>query len=294
MRALAYRDPREFATRAAGVLGRHATAYNVPATLLAERLAARTTGPDELWLLVLAGDEPVGAAMHTPPYNLFVGPVDGDIDCAATVLLESVASRELPGVTGERVLAEAFAAAWQRGTGGRTRETMSELMYQIDAPPPLPPVTGLVRAASDADLALLDTWLDAFHAEALPEQPWTGGEATVRRQLAGRTMLIWDDARGRPVGLAGLTRAAAGVARIGPVYTPPEHRGRGYASVLTAAAVARGFSAGASRVALYADAANATSNGVYRRLGFRPVGDAVMISFDSWWVSAGASPGRGR
>ena len=97
--------------------------------------------------------------------------------------------------------------------------------------------------------------------------------------LLGRTLLLWDDAGGVPVSLAGVTRPAAGVSRIGPVYTPPEHRRHGYAAALTAAGAARGFASGATRVALYADAANATSNRVYRRLGFRPIGDALLYTF---------------
>ncbi len=66
------------------------------------------------------------------------------------------------------------------------------------------------------------------------------------------------------------------VTRIGPVYTPEEHRGNGYAaaitSVLTATLVRRG-----SRVMLYADAANPTSNGVYQRIGFHAIDEVVRV-----------------
>ena len=58
------------------------------------------------------------------------------------------------------------------------------------------------------------------------------------------------------------------------MYTPVEHRRHGYAAALTAA-VARRLLTSCTVVMLFADAANATSNGVYERLGFRATGEMV-------------------
>jgi predicted GNAT family acetyltransferase len=79
--------------------------------------------------------------------------------------------------------------------------------------------------------------------------------------------------------MAGVRAPAAGVSRIGPVYTPPEVRGRGFGSAVTAAACRWALAAGAGQVVLFADLANPTSNRVYTRLGFAPVGDSVSLSF---------------
>jgi predicted GNAT family acetyltransferase len=64
------------------------------------------------------------------------------------------------------------------------------------------------------------------------------------------------------------------VARIGPVYTPPEMRRRGYAGHLTAAVSANLIEQGLGLM-LFTDAANATSNGVYTRLGYEKVDEIV-------------------
>ncbi|NUU20167.1 MAG: GNAT family N-acetyltransferase, partial [Streptomycetaceae bacterium] len=71
----------------------------------------------------------------------------------------------------------------------------------------------------------------------------------------------------------------AGVARIGPVYTPPEHRGRGYGSAATAARAAAALADGADEVVLFTDVANPTSNSIYRKLGYTPVEDRVLLGF---------------
>jgi predicted GNAT family acetyltransferase len=60
--------------------------------------------------------------------------------------------------------------------------------------------------------------------------------------------------------------------RIGPVYTPPAHRGRGYAGALTAAVTDDLLAGGDPRVTLFTDETNATSNALYARIGYRDVG----------------------
>jgi predicted GNAT family acetyltransferase len=67
------------------------------------------------------------------------------------------------------------------------------------------------------------------------------------------------------------------VPRIAPVYTPPEHRRRGYAAAATAGVCQRVLAAGAVAVVLVADRANPTATGVYERIGFRPVAE-----WDDW------------
>jgi predicted GNAT family acetyltransferase len=79
--------------------------------------------------------------------------------------------------------------------------------------------------------------------------------------------------------MAGAQRPAAGVVRVGPVYTPPEHRGRGYGAAVTAAVSQAALDAGAAGVVLFTDLANPTSNALYERLGYRPVEDRVVLSF---------------
>jgi predicted GNAT family acetyltransferase len=71
---------------------------------------------------------------------------------------------------------------------------------------------------------------------------------------------------------------AAGVSRIGPVYTPPEHRRHGYGSAVTARAAFDILDQSAVAV-LYTDLGNPTSNKIYRDLGFRPVADRLSVSF---------------
>ena len=89
---------------------------------------------------------------------------------------------------------------------------------------------------------------------------------------------LWDDERPRRSRSRGRTPAAAGVARISCVYTPPEQRGRRYGGAITAACSADALAREAERVVLFTDLDNPAPNKVYQRIGFRPVSDHRVVT----------------
>jgi predicted GNAT family acetyltransferase len=84
---------------------------------------------------------------------------------------------------------------------------------------------------------------------------------------------------GEPVSLLAVSPRLAGMVRVGPVYTPPEHRGHGHAGALTAAACRRALDEGVDDVVLFAEVANPTSNRLYRRLGFEALQERLYLTF---------------
>jgi predicted GNAT family acetyltransferase len=100
----------------------------------------------------------------------------------------------------------------------------------------------------------------------------------VDARLRHEGLLVWDD--GRPVSMIGIAPEVSGVVRIGPVYTPPEQRRRGYAGSAVAAASRRALAAGASRCMLFTDLANPTSNKIYAEVGYVRTGDWEEIALE--------------
>jgi predicted GNAT family acetyltransferase len=96
-------------------------------------------------------------------------------------------------------------------------------------------------------------------------------------------ILLWEE-DGEPVSLAGWGGPTPNGVRVGPVYTPPELRGRGYATALTAELSqrlldGRLFEGGRRFCFLYTDLANPTSNAIYERIGYRRVAESAEIVF---------------
>jgi GNAT superfamily N-acetyltransferase len=276
-------DAGLFAPAVQPVLDRYPVAANVLATVLGSALSGSTRVDDPLWLLLSVDGEPVGAAMNTLPGWLFVTPLpDGLAQDAAQLVAAEFGrlGRSLDGVSGTVAEATALARVWSGRTGRAAVTSMTQRMYELVEPPAdALVVPGSARPAGPQDIALLRDWMEAFHAEADPDGPSGDLEQLLTDRVARGLFLLWTDG-GRATGVAGFNEPAAGVARIGPVYTPPEHRRRGYGGAVTAAASRAGFERGAQRCMLYTDLANPTSNGVYERLGYTPVTDAVQLRFE--------------
>jgi predicted GNAT family acetyltransferase len=104
-----------------------------------------------------------------------------------------------------------------------------------------------------------------------------------RLSAEGTGILLWEH-DGEPVSLAGWGGRTPNGIRVGPVYTPPELRGRGYATAVTAELsrrlLAGDLGPGNRRFCfLYTDLANPTSNSIYRRIGYRQHAESAMIRF---------------
>jgi predicted GNAT family acetyltransferase len=67
--------------------------------------------------------------------------------------------------------------------------------------------------------------------------------------------------------------------RINFVYTPPAHRGRGYASACVAALTRRMLDEGRRYCFLFTDLSNPTSNGIYRAIGYEHQANFKHVRF---------------
>jgi RimJ/RimL family protein N-acetyltransferase len=245
------------------------------------RTGATWSGHDEPlfgWWQQETGQAPVrGAFLHTPNFPVFLTLMSSE---AASALAPQLAAtgRRVSGVNAEAETGAAFAAAWQHRTGDAAKVHLRSRLFRLgELVRPDPGPEGAPRLAAEPDRDLLIKWTDAFVRE-VGDPVRQDHAAAVDNRLSYGGFIVWE-AGGAPVSLAGLSRAAGAMVRVGPVYTPPELRGRGYAGAATAAASQAARDAGVTEVVLYTDLANPTSNALYQRLGYRPVEDRVTLSF---------------
>jgi len=215
-----------------------------------------------------------GCAFRTPPHKLGVTRMP---DSAAARLVEKVAARfdALPAVFGPRHVAEAFARAWSTRTGARWDQGMDQRIYRLDEVRPPKGVPGRIRAATRKDLPRVAVLADGFAAD-------TGVEfETSKKERADWVkegcVFLWED--DGAVSMAVAKGATRGGIRVGYVYTPPEHRRKGYASALVAQLSQQMLNEGFRFCVLYTDLSNPTSNAIYSRVGYEPVADVVDVTF---------------
>jgi GNAT superfamily N-acetyltransferase len=232
--------------------------------------------------VVRDGEEPVAAAVRTEPFNLVLG--DPSSDAAIDPLLEAVLvdDPEVPGIVGNVPFVEPAAERLATASGRSAERILSQGVYGLTAVRDVARAPGGARAATTEDRAQILAWLRAFAAEAIPdpEEAFERLERNLESRFGGESggFWLWED-RGEPVSLSGFSGPTPTGIRIGPVYTPPEHRKHGYATTLVADLSAWLLEQGHRACFLYTDLANPTSNRIYVEIGCERVCDAMEFTF---------------
>ncbi len=279
MKVCTFHDVGRFAQEAGPYFDADPFSASVIAVHLEGILAgARAQGPEDQWWTVVDDNRVVGVAMHTPPHKVFLARMPA---AGAVALAESLAGtgRPVPGVTGEIGAVASFADAWEGWTGLRSTVAVSMRMYRLSDLVTPTGVPGGPRQAAITDVEVVAAGLRAFHDEAQPHAPVEDWTSVALRRVASGQFRFWE-LDGATVSMAGFSEPAAGVSRVGPVYTPPAWRGRGFGSAVTAAATSAAQGARASQVVLYTDLANPTSNAIYQDIGYRVDHDAEERAFE--------------
>ena len=274
------RDVDEFLAHAGEFLAAREAEHNLILGLSSTlRRQPQVYGEDPYLAVVEEGSLAVAAALRTPPHNLVVSEIDdpGAIEPLAADVHEVF--EVLPGLLAPSDVAARFASVWEAATGVTGKRVLAERVFRAERVLPARPVPGRMRSYRSSDRELAVRWLDAFTAEALPEPPPEPSSHWLDRRLAELegSVVLWED--GEPVSLAAAGGSTPNGIRIGPVYTLPGLRGRGYASALVAELTRVQLEGGRRFCFLFTDLANPTSNRIYQRVGYEPVADVDQWSF---------------
>lgn len=239
-----------------------------------------TDGPATFATVTDADGRIAAATLRTPPHNQVLSWIDER--AAVDALVDTLRDEPLPGMLGPSEPAARFAGRWTDATGQPARIEVAERIFRLSrVVPPTRPAEGSWRIVEAGDRDLIARWLVEFSDEAIPEAPpLPDPVATAERWIArvGRIGYVWEDGD-EVVSLVGAGGETPHGIRIGPVYTPPAQRSRGYASSLTAAASQDQLDRGRQFVFLFTDLANPTSNKIYQAIGYEPVCDVDMYRF---------------
>ncbi len=245
---------------------------------------AEVDAPFARWWVVVRDDagEVVSAAMRTAPfkpYPTFALPMSDDAARALAVALHG-RGEHLGGANGALPGAEVLARTTAELSGGELVVDKATRLWECATVTVPPAPEGRLRRATEDDADLVLAWFTAFHAEADAQagrepDPDSGEHNTldgVLVRIREGVEWLWELPDGTIAHLSGSGVPSYGVSRIGPVYTPREHRGGGIASYVVGELTRRGLEAG-NRMCLFTDRANPTSNKIYAGLGYEPVVD---------------------
>ena len=246
--------------------------HNVILTLLHARVAQHK--PGRYWVAT-DGNVVVGVVFQSPlNFRAIVTPMGPKV---VPLLVDAISDAKvrLPGVTGDVTTAAHFAGQWAERQKSAVVPFMGQRIYEVDKVEEPTAVSGHFRKAVLTDRERLINWVCHFYTETGVQD--SSSESIVDGRLSAGQLYLWDDSGA--VSMAGLTPPMEGVVRVQLVYTPPEHRGKGYASACVASLSKRIRGQG-HRCILYTDLGNPISNAIYRRMGYRAVVEGIQYRFE--------------
>ena len=196
----------------------------------------------------------------------------------AAVVRES--GRAVTGISGPRDQVQRVREALDLG---HTRIQLDEAedLYGVELEAlrvPAPSAGVVCRAARPEDRDALVRFRIAYDIEALGGRDDDAAHASTAMFLdaqleAGRVWVAV--ANGRLVSLSAFNAALPDIVQLGGIYTPPEHRGRGYAKLAVTAQLLAARAAGATRSVLFTK--NPSAVRCYTALGFERLSEFALV-----------------
>ena len=225
-----------------------------------------------LLLSILEEGRVVGVVVMTPPKRIVLSRFDANIQATVATLVRHLCEIDvrIPGVVGPAVEAQTFADCWIEGVPGVSMRLSRRMrVFEARTVADLPVSPGALRVARMNDLPLMTKWIAAF-AETMGEPVnFEDARDHAEKRIKDQSLHIWD--HNGPVSFAGVSRPMRNGTTVGPVYTPPEHRNKGYATSSVMLLTKKLLSGGYSFCSLYTDLANPTSNSIYMKIGYVPL-----------------------
>jgi len=268
-------DPAFVLRRADPFLSSEPVLHNLILSILHARAAQGD--PGRYWI-ALQAEQAVGVVLQSPlefPATLTPMPTQAVI---AVVDAIAEAGVTLPGVNGDAATAASFAGQWSERTKSGATPFQGTRLYELLELGEVPRTEGHLRKAGLSDRSLMILWTRAFQIEIGESANDNDTELRVDRAMAAGQIWLWDQ-NGKTTSMAVGREAAQGVVRLSGVYTPPEQRNHGCAEACVHA-LSKHLRDRGNRCVLYTDLGNPTSNSIYRRIGYRAVGEALRYRFD--------------
>lgn len=219
-------------------------------------LAALITPP---WPIVIAAASPTATAYRLLAINLK--------DNASAVT----------GVNAPHPLADRFVREWRRQTTYTPSVQRDMKLYRLTEVQPVPTCPGSLIAVDDATRDLAVAWAYEFQQDTRIGDARESVGPHVDGVIYKHNAFLWFDRE--PVCMAFRERPHATGVSIGYVYTPPQHRRKGYAANLVAEVSRQVLQEGFRYCALFADTKNPTTNHIYQTIGYRFVCNYSYFTF---------------
>ena len=287
MKIIHYQDPEKFQEAVTEFLLENEAENNLLLGILANVISGEYLEKQPYMAIIEDNLNPYLAILCTPPHPVIFSYLRDmpSRDVLKDILydLNKTLGEDFTGVTGNKSIPLDMVNIWQEETGTLFKLITAMRIYKLEQVIPAGSLPGELRFATRDDKNLMMDWFTNFNRDVWENEPDPEAVNTqVTRYLSAdpkmRGLMFWE-IEGKPVSMAGYAGPTPNGIRIGAVYTPPNHRRKGYASACTAALSQHLLNSGYQFCFLFTDLMNPTSNKIYQQIGYKVVCDVDRYDF---------------
>ncbi len=236
---------------------------------------------DHFWFSIVDQGKILLAGWRTPPFPFGIWAPDSNYEPALQHFIEYLKEKdkEVPGIVARKDLADRFREMAQRVFQLETFFTMKQGLYECREVDTSRLGNGSIRLADETDLELLTDWNIAFYIDVLKTEPLRSEtKAQLTEQIHAEVFYLYE-VGGEIVSMAFCARPMINGITVNMVYTPKHYRNKGYATACVAQLTKKLLEDGWEFTALYTDLNNPTSNNIYKKIGYRWIGESAEYRF---------------
>ncbi len=274
----------EFLSKARAFLLENEALNNMTLGVAEAAPASPSAAENAYWAIAsdLGTNTIVMTAMHTEPRPVVLsGSHEEAARTIANDLLANESEREITGALGLPGPAQSFAEIIVKSPLKNIQNysvRMRHGAYQLSQVIHPKGIEGQFRPARIEEAPLLEQWAVRFAHDARHEDEAEIFRASIKPRIGAQFLYVWER-RGEVVSMASLGRFTPNGAVISLVYTPKEHRGKGFGASVTASLSAHCLKQGKRYCFLYADLDNPASNKIYKAMGYELQAEWLLLAF---------------
>lgn len=183
----------------------------------------------------------------------------------------------IPGVVGPKDLVTETAEILESHYNWKSKVNFKHLVYTLETVKHTPQIDGHMHRARIEELEKYTNWINLFSQEALNENNLDQARALTKSKINNGDLYVWKT--DQAVSMSCSARPTHNGITINYVFTPEDQRRKGYGTKLVAEQSQRMLEQGYKFCTLFADIENPTSNNIYIKIGYEPIGEFRSIVF---------------
>jgi predicted GNAT family acetyltransferase len=219
-------------------------------------------------------------SIMTPPHRLILYPYRNFSDGIMESFANNVYSKykNIPGISGEVNAARSFVEKWTAITKCESSIDVRMRAFKLTSVNPYNKPDGIFRNAEEKEMDLITQFMVEFSTAIKEPTSMERAKQKAENGIRNKNIYVWEN--GGIVAMAIKVRPTKHGMAVSSVYTPEEHRNKGYATAIVSGLSQNILDSGKTFCTLFTDLSNPTSNSIYQKIGYKPAGDNISYVFE--------------